>query len=478
MPLREEVVVPVDERSAFATIRELADQIRRKRISPVELTDMFLKRIEKYDPKLTSFITVMPDQARRDAQQAETEIRAGKYRGLLHGIPWGVKDICSAKGVRTTWGSPIFKDQVFDYDSTVVARLRDAGAVLLGKLATGEFAGGARHLGGQVHNPWKLDRTPSGSSCGPGAATAGGLVTFSIGSETSGSIMGPSGSNGLSGLVPTYGRVSRHGAMALCWSLDKLGPMCHSADDVAIVLSAISGPDPNDVTAQNAPFPYANPFKGNVRGKRLGVVRAEFQPAETAGTKQIFDDALKTMQDAGCQLEDVEIREFPWAEVIGITINVESAATFEDLVRDGRFDDFAVKTRGNSWAAGLTVSAVDYVKAQRIRSEMIRYARSLFEKYDALIAPNNTSPAAVITDPNTTPPGPPPNPPGTPPRYLSNLCNLTGVPFFSTRCGFKDNLPLGLRFVGPHLGEATILELAHAYETATRWKEKVPEYTE
>lgn len=471
----------VDERHAFMTIRQLAGEIQAGTVSPVELTELFLSRIEKYDPRLLAFITVTPELARREARQAETDIRGGRRRGVLHGIPYGVKDIIASKGIRTTWGSPIFANQVPDHDATVVTRLREAGAVLLGKLATGEFAGGARHLLGQVRNPWKLDRTPSGSSCGPGAATAGGLVTFSIGSETSGSIMGPSGSNGLTGLVPTYGRVSRYGAMALCWSLDKLGPLCHSADDVAIVLAAISGYDPNDPTSRKTPFLYTG-MKGNVRGLRVGVVRAEFVPAERAGTKPIFDTALRTLADLGVQMEDVTLKEFPYQDVINLVINVESAAAFEDLVRAGRFDEFAVKTRGNGWAAGLTVSAVDYLRAQRIRTEIIQYAKSLFGRFDALVAPTNTSPAGRISDnPGGGPPPPaapnPPNP-GDPPRYLGNLCNLTGIPFGSTRCGFHENLPICLKFAGPHFGEGTILELAHAFEQATDWKTRRAQYTE
>lgn len=472
----------IDERYAFATIRELSGHIQAGRVSPVELVEMFLTRVQRYDSKLFSFITVAPDVARRQAKEAETEIRAGKYRGPLHGIPYGVKDICATKGIRTTWGSNIFANQIPDHDATVVTRLRDAGAVLMGKLATGEFAGGARHLQGQVHNPWKLDRTASGSSCGPGAATAGGLVTFSIGSETSGSIMGPSGSNGLTGLVPSYGRVPRYGAMALSWSCDKLGPLCHSAEDVALVLRAIAGPDKNDPTARIAPFLFTG-FKNTVRGMKLGVVRNEFLPAERAGTKPLFDAALRKLSDLGVQMEDIALKEFPYSEVLNLTIAVESAASFEDVVRAGRFDEFVVKTRGNGWAAAMSVSAVDYLRAQRIRTEIIQYAKSIFENYDALVAPNNVTPAAVI-QPDNAPGGGgrggagAPGTPGEPPRYLGNLCNLTGVPFTSTRCGFHENLPICIKFVGPPFGEATILELAHNYEQATDWKARTPEYAE
>jgi len=468
----------VDEKYAFAGIRPLAAEIQAGRISPVDLTDMFLARIGRYDSRLNSFITPTPDVARLQASQAEAEIRAGRYRGLLHGIPWGVKDIYDTKGIRTTWGSPIYKDRIPDEDATTVARLRDAGAVLMGKLSTNEFAGGSKHLQGQTHNPWKLDRTPAGSSAGPGAATAGGLVTFSLGTETGGSIMGPSGVNGVTGLVPTFGRVSRYGVMPLCWSLDKCGPLCRTADDVGIVLSAIAGADPNDPACRHAPFPYSG-AKGNIRGMKLGVVRAEFAPAEKAGTKPLFDAALDKLRELGAQTEDLEIKEFPYAEVYGLTNNAEAAASFEDIIRAGRFDEFANPERGNPWAAGLSITAVDYLRAQRIRTDIVRYAKSLFERYDALVAPNNTSPAALATNGGGAGGRGGAGRGGMAEgsrRYLVSLENLTGVTYISTRCGFQEDLPICLKFVAAPFGEATVIELAHAYEQATDWKSRTPQY--
>ena len=469
----------VDEKYAFATIRQLSREIQAGRISPVDLVEMFLKRIDRYDSKLNAFITVTPEVARSQAKQAETEIRSGEYRGPLHGIPWGVKDIYDTKGIRTTWGSPIYKDRIPDHDATAVARVRDAGAVLMGKLATGEFAGGATHLQGQVHNPWKLDRTSSGSSCGPGAATAGGLVTFSLGTETGGSIMGPSGSCGVTGLVPTYGRVSRYGVMSLAWSLDKCGPLCRTADDVGLVLSAIAGPDENDATCRHAPFPYSG-LKGNVSGMKLGVVRAEFFPAERAGTKPLFDAALQKMSDLGVHLEDVELdNRYPYQEILNLTDYCEASSSFEDLIRARRFDECAVKGRLNNWAAGLSIPAADYFRVQRIRTSVIKYARSLFEKYDALIAANNASPAALIASEGAGRGSGGRGGAGVlegPPRHLGNMCNISGLTYISTRCGFKDDLPICLKFVGPPFGEMTVLELAHAYEQATDWKSRNAQY--
>ena len=468
----------VDEKYAFATIRHLSGEIQARRISPVDLVEMFLARIQRYDSKLLAFITPTPDLAREQAKQADAEIRAGKYRGPLHGIPWGVKDIYDTKGIRSTWGSPIYKDRIPDYDATTVERLREAGAVLMGKLATGEFAGGARDLMGDVRNPWKLDRTSSGSSAGPGAATGGGLVTFSLGTETSGSIMGPSGANGLTGLVPTYGRVSRYGVMSLSPSLDKCGPLCHSADDVGLVLNAIAGPDPNDPSCRHAPFPYSG-LTGNIRGLKLGVVREEFYPAGHAGTMPLFEDALAKLRELGAEMEDVELSdEYPYQAVLNVTDYCEGGSSFEDLVRGGRFEEFASKNRGNNWAAGLSITAVDYLRAQRIRTDIIRYTRMLFGKYDALVAPNNVAPAGPVGG------GGGGRGAGGgfggandgPPRHLGNLCNISGVTFLSTRCGFKDDMPIGIKFVAAPFQEMILLELAHAYEQATDWKSRHAEY--
>ena len=468
----------LEEKYAFSTIRAMSADIKAKKVSPVDLVEMFLQRIERYDSQLNSFITVTPELARAQAKQAETEIHAGHYRGPLHGVPWGVKDIYDTKGIRTTWGSPIYKDRVPDRDSTVVARVTNAGAVLMGKLATGEFAGGAIHLQGQVHNPWKLDRTSSGSSCGPGAATAGGLVTFSMGTETSGSIMGPSGSCGLTGLVPTYGRVSRYGVMSLSWSLDKCGPLCRTADDVALVLSAVAGPDENDPTCRKAPFAYSG-FKGSIKGMKLGLVRNEFYPAGRAGTKDLFDAALTKLTELGVHMEDVELDpQYPYQEVLNLTDYCEASSAFEDIIRANRFEECAQKGRMNNWAAGLAVPAADYFRAQRIRAMVVQYTRTLFAKYDALVAPNNTAPAGPIQNDNGGTRGVRGGggAPEGPPRHLANLCNISALSYVSTRCGFKDDLPIGLKFVGPSFGEMKVLELAHAYEKATTWNARNAQY--
>jgi aspartyl-tRNA(Asn)/glutamyl-tRNA(Gln) amidotransferase subunit A len=269
----------VSEDILYGSIREQAKLIRAKKLSPVALTEAYLDRLEKLGPKLGAVVTITQDLARKEAAQAEKEIKDGKYKGPLHGIPYGVKDLLATDGIPTTWGAEPYKDQVFDYDATVVKKLREAGAVLVAKLAMVELAGGFGYnnadasFTGPGRTPWNIDYWSGGSSSGPGAATAAALVSFSIGSETSGSIITPSAYCGVSGLRPTYGRVSRHGAMALCWTLDKLGPMCRCADDCGLVLAAIAGEDPLDPTAVNKPFTYPEPMKENAPKFKIGVLK-------------------------------------------------------------------------------------------------------------------------------------------------------------------------------------------------------------
>lgn len=460
---------------AFATIRELARELRAGRVTSVEMVEIFLRRIERYNSDLLAFITVTADLAREQARRADAELRNGQDRGLLHGIPWGVKDLYDTKGIRTTWGSPIYRDRVPERTATAVARLEDAGAVLLGKLATGEFAGGIRDLMGDVHNPWKLDHSPLGSSAGPGAATAAGLVTFSLGTDTGGSIIAPSGANGVTGLVPTFGRVSRYGVMSLAWSLDKCGPICRSADDAGLVLHAIAGPDPKDVSCRNAPFACSTP-PGRVRGMKLGVVRSAFDAAKAAGTKPIFDAALEKMRELGATLEDMELKPYPYAEIYSITNHSEAACGFQDMLKPEEIDKFANPERRDAWFAGLTIRSVDYIRAQRVRTEVIEYTKVLFGGYDALIAPNSVYPAPLIHPPKATNQKQGGRPHHTKDSDLDHLCYISGVTFLSTRCGFHEGLPLGLKFVAEPWAEHRVITLANAYEQATDWRREVPRF--
>src|SRR5438067_533789 len=307
--------------------------IRAKQVSPVELTAEYIKRAQKLDPQLFAFVTFTEDLAMAQARTAESEAMKGRVRSPLHGIPWGVKDLFATRAIPTQWGSPAYKGQVFDYDATVVRKLRDARAVLIGKLASGELASGARWFGGTTRCPWDPMRSSGGSSAGPGCATAAALVGFSVGTETLGSIISPAGLNGVVGLRPTYGRISRYGVMPLSWTMDKVGPICRTVEDCALVFDEIIGSDPLDPTSADASTAGAlhdrpgarNQFLQPIRGKRVGVIRDEFNSASDPEVSGIFRDALKSLEWQGLILEDVQLDDYPYQDIARYTMNIEAA---------------------------------------------------------------------------------------------------------------------------------------------------------
>ena len=309
---------------AFWPITKLAELIRTRRVSSVELTNMYLNRLRKYGPVLECVVTLTHELALRQARRADEEIAAGNYRGPLHGIPWGAKDLLATKGIKTTWGSVPFKEQVFDYDATVVKKLEEAGAVLVAKLTLGALAWGDVWYGGFTRNPWNLDEGSSGSSAGPGAATAAGLVGFAIGSETWGSIISPSTRTGTTGLRPTFGRVSRQGAMALSWTMDKLGPMTRSVTDAAIVFNAIYGPDGQDLTVADRPFSYNENI--DLSSVKIGYLKAEFD--KERDQKAIDDEVIDVLWALGAELVPIDFPDFPVND-IGFILSAEAAAAFE-----------------------------------------------------------------------------------------------------------------------------------------------------
>src|ERR1700752_431767 len=332
---------------AFATVPQLATLLRTQRITSTELTKMYLARLKKYGTKLLCVVTLTEDLALKQAAAADAEIKRGKYRGPLRGIPWGAKDLFATKGIKTTWGAEPYRDQVIDYDCTVVERLNDGGAVLVAKLSMGALAQGARWFAGVTRNPWQPDEAQtgsSGSSAGPAAATAGGLVGFAIGTETLGSIVSPSSRCGVTGLRPTYGRVSRYGAMGLSWTMDKIGPMCRGVEDCATVLHAIYGPDGKDITVGDAPFNW-NPDK-NISTLRIGYLKTEFdgpatppqneqQRAQAEQRRALYKTALEVLEKAGAKLTPIELPKFS-AGSLRFILSAEAAAAFDDITRDGR----------------------------------------------------------------------------------------------------------------------------------------------
>ncbi|HAL47716.1 MAG TPA: amidase, partial [Dehalococcoidia bacterium] len=360
----------------FTPVRQLSEMIRSRQVSPLELTELFLDRLERLGSNYNAVVTVTQDLARSQAMAADRDIAAGTNRGPLHGIPWGAKDLlATAGGIPTTWGAAPFRGQQLDVDATVVSKLDEAGAVLGAKLAMIELAGGMGYrqphatFTGPPRNPWDRERWTGGSSAGSGAAVAAGLVPFAIGSETWGSILSPANNCGLAGLRPTYGRVSRHGAMALCWTLDKLGPLCLTADDCGIVLEAIAGPDPNDPTTFEAPFAYDDTDPPGRRFK-IGVLRDAATGAEPA-VRNNFEKALADLADS-MDVEEIEFPDLPYVAITRTILMVESAAAFEDFIEEGRASGLTAPEDHYGPYARTSVLATDYIKASRLRGVMAK----------------------------------------------------------------------------------------------------------
>ena len=464
----------MNEGTLYKSLAELRRLLRARHVSPVELTREYIQRAKRLDPQLFAVVTFTEDLAMSQARTAEAEIMKGKFRGPLHGIPWGAKDLLATKGIPTQWGCPAYQGQVFDYDAAVVNKLRNAGAVLIAKLALGELASGARWFGGTTRCPWDPMRSSSGSSAGPGSATAAGAVGFSLGTETLGSILSPAAVNGVVGLRPTYGRVSRFGAMTLSWTMDKIGPMCRTVEDCALVFNVISGADPSDPAAVDAPFRFSP--HSPIKGKKIGILRNEFESPGDAEIRKIFAGALKALEAHGLVLDEIDLEDFPYQDIARYTINVEAACVFESLWKSGKIDQLINKQRVVDWSAARLLPAIDYLKMQRVRAEICDYASGLFKKYAAIVAPSTAAPAALVEEsaaPNTVALAAATIPNGN--GGSSAFGNITGMPAVSVPCGFSAaGLPLGMAFLGPVFDEAGILRLAHAYEQSNSWRQRHP----
>lgn len=447
-------VVPADDELAFLPVTELSELIRRGRITSTRLTQLYLDRLKRYDPVLKCVITLTEDRALAQARAADAEIARGKYRGPLHGIPWGAKDLLAVRGYKTTWGAGPYRDQVIDEDATVVQRLDAAGAVLVAKLTLGELAQGDTWFGGKTRNPWKVEQGSSGSSAGPASATAAGLVGFAIGSETLGSISSPSTVCGTTGLRPTYGRVPKTGAMALSWSMDKLGPICRSVEDCALVLDAIQGPDGKD----NSVIPAAYNWDATVspRNLRIGYVKSAFDlpvtdPKDEKRTlhasKKWDDAALEVLRGMGVNLIPIEIPDLPY-DAMRFILTAEAAAAFDDLTRSNRDAELVQQGRGdwaNTFRTARFIPAADYINANRLRSTAIAAWDDLMKKVDVIVTPTSAAnlPQLVAT-------------------------NLTGHPAVILPNGFRtDGTPVSLTFLGGLFEEAKLLAVASAYQRAT-----------
>jgi aspartyl-tRNA(Asn)/glutamyl-tRNA(Gln) amidotransferase subunit A len=456
----------------YLTIAEAAKLIQQRELSPVELVDSRLARIEKLDGKLHSFIRVLVDSARAEARAAESEIAAGNYRGPLHGIPIGLKDIYETAGIATTGHSKVMQDHVPKADAFSVKKLRDAGAVVMGKLATHEFA-----LGGPsfdlpwppARNPWDTTRFTGGSSSGTGASVAAGLVLAGTGSDTGGSIRGPSAFCGLAGIKPTYGLVSRMGILPLAFSLDHAGPMAWTAEDCAIMLQAMAGHDPADPGSAQCAIPdYRAALKGDVKGLRIGLVRHfhERDNEANAATRNAIDTAAKQLAELGCAVRDVTLSPLPEWSACGMTIMLCEAYSIHEANLRRRFTDFGENFRDRMVLGGL-VSGADYVQALRRRRELVAEFDRAMQGVDILMtaaAPSEAPPIDQV------------------PKFalferpsLTIAFNVTGSPAMSVCCGYTDSgLPLSFQIVGRRFEDATVLRLAHAYEQATSWRGRRP----
>src|SRR2546422_7272475 len=391
----------LDPATYFLPVRELSARIKAQRLSPVQLTEGCLDRLERHGPRYNAVVTLMREPAMREALLAEREIGAGKIRSPLHGVPYGAKDLVATKGVPTTWGAAPYRHQRFDYDATVVERLRAAGAILVAKLAMVELAGGMGYnhadasFTGPGLTPWNTKFWSGGSSSGPGASVAAGLVPFAIGSETSGSILTPSAFSGVTGLRPTYGLVSRHGAMALCWTLDKLGPMGRSADDCALVLSAIAGRDPADESTVDRGFDYGEPAKIDKR-PRLAIPKGVTEKVQP-DVRENFNRAIDVLKPVADITTDVEWPDFPWGPAVSAIVGAEGASAFLDLIESGRVKELSCpRDRRGGYAATL-IPAVDYLHAMRLRRPMKRAVAELFKRFDAVVSPTRASVAYPVT---------------------------------------------------------------------------------
>lgn len=438
---------------AFYSIEQLASLIKNKKISSLELTKFFIERIKKWGDTLQCIISIQEDIAYQQAKKADEEIAKGQYKGLLHGIPYGLKDLFAVKGTKTTWGAAPYQNQVIEEDAYVYTRLKEAGAVLVAKFTLGALAMGDYWYGGRTKNPWNLQYGSSGSSAGSASATVAGLVPFAIGTETWGSIVSPSTTCGATGLRPTFGRISRTGAMALSYSLDKIGPICRSAADAAIVFNYIHGTDGKDGSAVNMPFNYAD--KKDIKKLKIGYAKNYYDKIKDTNNNDL--KALAVFKQIGVELVPVNFPDSGVYQfnIMDVIIGAECAAQFDELTRNN-IDDLLTRQTKNDWPnqfrTARFVPAVEYINAQRHRYVLMQKVNEVINQYDAIICPSRGD------------------------GNQSAITNLTGHPVVCVPDGFnkKSNTPTGISFVGKLYDEATILLIAKKYQEQTNWDETHP----
>jgi aspartyl-tRNA(Asn)/glutamyl-tRNA(Gln) amidotransferase subunit A len=465
----------------FLSIREQGTALRHGHLSAVSLTKAYLERCHTVGSRLNAFVTLTPDLALEQAAQADAELKAGKDRGPLHGIPYAAKDLVTVKGYPTTWGAVPYAHQSFDYNATVIERLNQAGAVLIGKAAMIELAGGLGYssgyasLTGPARNPWNPDCWTCGSSSGSGAVVAAGLASWAIGSDTRGSILCPSSWCGLSGMRPSFGRVSRYGSMAIAYSMDKLGPMARTADDAALALSVLAAHDPLDhdsIPASARPFQYRETDPAQGAPLRIGRMTNVYSGADPGTTKAV-DEACRVFEKAGAKVEDFEFPDGPFEEAAELTILIEAASYFGQLIQSGHCKELTDPLGRINGYVSEQFSATDYLHAQRVRVLLQRTADSVFDRYSVVISAAQPTAAQPLKEKD------PDDEPGKKfqmdrraPDGVSSLC---GLPAISIPCGFSPkHLPYGMQIMGRALDDATVLKAARLFQTHTDWHQQHP----
>jgi aspartyl-tRNA(Asn)/glutamyl-tRNA(Gln) amidotransferase subunit A len=456
-------------------LTELAKRIESKQISPVDLTQVYLKRSERFGPRLNAYATLTPEIALAQAQAAEKEIRRGHYRGPLHGIPYAAKDLLAVKGVPTTWGAKPFANQVFEFDATVIEHLNHAGAVLLGKASMVELAGGMNYrfasasLQGTAKNPWDTSCWTCGSSSGSGAIVAAGLAGFAIGTETWGSIICPSAFCGISGLRPTYGRVSRYGAMALAPSMDKIGPMARSAEDCARIFAVLAGHDPKDhgtLPVDKAAFTYSPSMELKARSLTVGWLSNAWKTLDPSVAK-IADATERALRKIFPAVHRVALPQGPWDDVGNVTMGIEGAASFRSLIRTGQVSELADPLGQINGYVNEQLSGADYLQAQRVRENLQKKMADLFDSFDVLATVSQPLPATPLDFNLET---------GLSfPDSLGAIGNLCGLPALSVPCGFTEkHLPVGLQFVARAGDDFAVILAGRTFQAHTAWHQRHP----
>ncbi|MBM3734732.1 MAG: amidase [Acidobacteria bacterium] len=470
-----------DDPVFFATISEINAALKQKKFSCVELTRAFCDRLERLGPRYNCLALSLREQAIRKSKEVDGDLKKDRQRSPLQGVPYAAKDLLSFAGQPTTWGAAPFAAQVFHTDAAVITRLAKAGAVLTGKLSMVELAGGGGYrsagasLQGPGLNPWDRTRWSGGSSSGSGAAVAAGLAPYALGSETSGSILTPSAFCNVTGLRPTYGLVSRAGAMALSWTMDKIGPMCRSAEDCGLVLQAIAGKDSKDPASAGKNFYFAPQFVRPFADMVIGYSPADWNDYPEPAAQPALQQALEAFRQLGAKVVEAELPDLPYSAVTGTVISAEGSAAFETLIRSGQVDRLADAKQIAGLKAGLEIPAADYLRAMRIRSLVQQAFREIFVTVDVLLAPARNGGAPKAAEPLDAPrPRANAEPRARGLQGLIPAANLAGLPALCLPCGFAEGLPVAVQLVSRPFGENTLLRFGLEYQTRTDWHRRRP----